>query len=106
MLDQLKITEIFPPFLKSALLGVAFVVIPHTELGSERVVWLQSQGLESPACQNPNCPCNSIPVPLCLGRVGQGEGSERLNGKLIIIIVTGPVQNTHIPSYSEGLRSS
>lgn len=75
-------------FLKSALLGVAFVAISHPELHSERVVrdW-------KPGLPKPNCPCNSIPVPLC--RVGQGEGSDRLNGKLIIIIITGPVHNTH-----------
>lgn len=34
-------------------------------------------------------------------RVVEGEVSDRLNGKLIIIIIIGPVHSTHIPNYTE-----
>lgn len=34
-------------------------------------------------------------------RVVEGEISDRLNGKLIIIIIIGPIHNTHIPNYIE-----
>lgn len=34
-------------------------------------------------------------------RVVEGEVSDRLNGKLIIIIIIGPIHNTHIPNYTQ-----
>lgn len=34
-------------------------------------------------------------------RVVEGEVSDRLNGKLIIISIIGPIHNTHIPNYTE-----
>lgn len=34
-------------------------------------------------------------------RVVEGEVSDRLNGELIIIIVIGPIYNTHIPNYTK-----
>ena len=34
-------------------------------------------------------------------RVVEGEVSDRLNGKLIIVIIIGPIHNTHIPNYTK-----
>lgn len=71
----------------------------------------KAKHLKAQHAKTSNCLCNSIYLPLCLmyyhasfydhPRVVEGEVSDRLNGKLIIIIIIGPIHNTHIPNYTQ-----